>query len=96
MLTKNLYDQIDALIIEADRHEVPYITLSIVDAIKLKIALADAIDAEVITNDLKEQIYKLENDCDDKDKVIEEFENQVENLLEEIDAQNYCSDDTED
>lgn len=62
MNAMELYNLIDSLIITADRHEVPYITLTINDAVAVRDIIIDNINKEM---------------------VIEEFENQVYNLIEE-------------
>ena len=62
MSAKELYDLIDSLIITADRHEVPYITLTINDAIAMRDTIIDNVN---------------------KDMIIEEFENQVNELIQE-------------
>ena len=60
MSTKELYDLIDSLIITADRHEVPYITLTINDAIAVRDTIIDNINKDMVIEEFENQVMDLQ------------------------------------
>lgn len=59
MNAKELYDLIDSLIITADRHEMPYITLTINDAIAVRDTIIDNINKDMVIEELEQQVDSL-------------------------------------